>query len=105
MAPVCGATGVLGSAVGSKGGWVGGALRHRASAAGEIAPLVSVMSGQSLSVSGLKLGMQLQVKGQIPSCAGPSGPVPMMEGHHKTFTTKSLHKLAIQPHYLNNMLS
>lgn len=56
MAPVCGATGVLGSAVGSKGGWGGGALRHGASAAGEIAPLVSVMSGQSLSVSGPEIG-------------------------------------------------
>lgn len=57
MAPVCGATGVLGSAVGSKGegGW-GVGLRHGASAAGEIAPLVSVMSGQSLSVSGPEIG-------------------------------------------------
>lgn len=53
MAPVCGATGVWGSAVASKGGLVWGEpSRHWASAAGEITPLVSVMSGQSLSVPG-----------------------------------------------------
>lgn len=91
-----------GSAVGFKGGGVSlrGTSQARASAAGEIAPLVSVMSGQSLGVPGPEIG---QVKGQIPSRAGPSYSALMMEGHHETFTAKSLLKLAAQPHYLNSV--
>lgn len=63
MAPVCGATGVWGSAAcWGKGGEGGGGVvwgeptKHWASAAGEKDPLVSVMSGQSRGVSGPEIG-------------------------------------------------
>lgn len=73
MAPVCGATGVWGSAAGCKG--VGGGVSSEgnqpvtgASAAGEIAPLVSVMSGQSLGVLGPEIGHAAPSERPDPPC-------------------------------------
>ena len=78
--------------------------RQGASAAGEMAPLVSVMSGQSLGVLGPEIGHAAPSERPDPltwwpilSCSS------MMEGHHETFTAKSLLKLGAKPHYLNNM--
>lgn len=107
MAPVCGATGVWGSAVGcKKGGGAGVVLASSEgnqpnSAAGEKAPLVSVMSGQSLGVSGpWNWACRSHWKAGSPR---PSEPAPPSSENHDTFTTRSLLMFATQPHYLNNM--
>lgn len=105
MAPVCGATGVWGSAVGcKKRGWGCGGSSERNqpnSAAGEKAPLVSVMSGQSLGVSGpWNWACRSEWKAGSPR---PSEPAPPSSENHGTFTTRSLLMFATQPHYLNNM--
>lgn len=73
MACVFGATGVLGSAACCKEGRGGGGSEGNqtvtgASAAGEIASLVSVMSGQSLSVLGPEIGHAASCESPGPPC-------------------------------------
>lgn len=95
MAPVCGATGVRGSAVGCKREGVLSERNQPNSAAGEKNPLVSIMSGQSLGVLGPGIGHAAPRERQDPL----AHPAPLTKRHHETFKTKSL---LFGPHYLNN---